>query len=103
MVSAASGLVICASCVFGQPSSQLSTAEVIRISDVAARSAVHRGFTEFSRRHIYYQAQRREWTVVYQKVVGTTPRELRVSVSDSTRRTHVTFNDYFTIELPTEL
>ena len=30
MVSAASGLVICASCVFGQPSSQLSTAEVIR-------------------------------------------------------------------------
>jgi hypothetical protein len=88
MVIRATLLFLLCSSIFATQAQLLSELQAIRIADKAARSAVHRDISEFSRSAVYYDVHRAEWSVYYKSITGS-PSEFCVRVSDSTRKTEV--------------
>jgi hypothetical protein len=93
MIARATLLIwVCASSLAG-PQPQLSSSQVIRIADTAARSALHRDTTEFKRLAPQYLPDKRFWSVVYDNVKGTAPSQVTVEVSDTGGWSLVVFGD----------
>jgi len=94
MFARTASLVLFCGSVFAGPQPELSSPQVIRIADRAARSALHRELEGFTRRAINYSAyHHQQWSVVYKNMKETSPSYLVVLVSDGTRKTKVIFED----------
>jgi len=71
----------------------LSPAEVVKIADASARSALRRELSEFRRSPPRYSKKIKAWTVVYRNTAGTAPSDVTVEVSDVTGQASVSFGD----------
>jgi hypothetical protein len=92
MLSRGTLLFVLCNAVFAAQAPHLSEPQVIRIADKAARSALHRDLSEFTRRAVYYDIHDAKWSVFY-KSIKAPPSELCVRVSDATKETEVIFGD----------
>jgi len=72
---------------------RLSAAEVVRIADAKARSALRRELTEFRRSPPRYSEKTKTWTVVYRNTAGTAPSDITVEISDVSGEASVSFGD----------
>jgi hypothetical protein len=71
----------------------LSSADVIRIADAQARSALRRNLGEFHRSPPRYSRGNDTWSVLYRNTAGTAPSTIEIEVSDHTQKAKVIFGD----------
>jgi hypothetical protein len=80
-------------CMGNDHKPHLSAAEVLKIADTNARSALRRDLSEFRRSPPRYSKEEKTWTVVYRNTAITAPSDVTIQISDVTRKASVSFGD----------